>query len=91
MTVTVTLFAFLGEDQRVKTCLFQDTPEYMSAGESADLTHHEVLEFLNRLGVNPQGAPHVLQQALQQPPRVLRRRFDVDAAQFAAARSFLAE
>jgi len=86
--VTVTFWALPGEGQLVRTFIFQDDPDFRLVGDYADLPQHEVLEFLSRLGVNPQDSQSILELVLQQPT-VQRRRFNLNATQEVQARRFL--
>lgn len=84
MTVTVTFKR--DENSRVMTFIYQDDPEYKHYGDCTDFAHHEVLELLNRLGANQQDSENILEQILQQP--VLRRQFQISAAQEVTVRQF---
>jgi hypothetical protein len=65
MTVTVSFWR--DEDNRVKTFIYQDSPQFRNDGAYADFAHHEVLELLNRLESNQQDSEHLLRLVLQQP------------------------
>lgn len=79
--MTVTVAFRRDEDNRVKTFVYQDSPEFRDYGDYADLEHHEVLELLNRLALNQQDSERLLELVLQRPATVQRRQFNLTAAQ----------
>ncbi len=89
MTVTVSFLVLPGDIKRVKTFIFQDAPEFRTVGDHVDLALHEVLEFLNRVGVSEQDSQRILELVLEEPVTVQRKRFDLNTAQEAQARHFL--
>jgi len=87
-SMTVTVSFWRDQDDRVKTFIYQDSPQFRNDGAYADLAHHEVLELLSRLGLSQQDSEQLLQLVLQQPPTVRRRQFNLSPDQEAQVRQF---
>jgi hypothetical protein len=80
--ITVTVSLRRDEDNnRVKAFIYQDAPEFRDYGDYADLAQHEVLELLDRLGLNQQESASLLGLVLQEPPSVRRRQFQLSPEQ----------
>ena len=76
-TVSVTFMR--DENGRLKTFIYQDSPEFRHDGDYADLAMHEVLQLLNHLGLKEGDAENFLQQVLKH--KTVRRQFQLGPEQ----------
>ena len=90
ISVTVTFFA-LPSDGRVKTFIYQDSPEYKMTGAFADLQNHEVLDLLHRLGINNEEERNNLLEAVLESRRAIRRQFQLSPDQISEVKQWFAE
>ena len=88
MIVTVSFWRDEDNNNRVRTIIHQDDPQRRDNGDYADLERHEVLELLNRLGLNQQESEGFMGLVLAQPPTVRRRQFQINQGQEAQVRQF---
>jgi hypothetical protein len=65
-----------GNDDRVTTTIIQDDPR-KEGGDYARLRQEEVLNLLNRLGLNKEQSEDYLDSILHQPPKVRRWQFEI--------------
>lgn len=89
MRITLSLLN-LGDGQ-VRALAFQDAPQFRETGGYDDLNQHELLELLERAGMSQPHATNLLQEVLQQPPRVKRRSFDLTPEQLGDLQQFAPE